>query len=126
MGGRKTMDYSEIKDTLLFITDPVEKLDFVMDLGKRLELPPKDAVCNEIHGCTSLVKICMLDNKFYGMADSVLVRGLVAIILSMIDGKTFNEIKDMDIEKEFLSLNLNLGINRLNGVNSMIRFLQNL
>ena len=44
----------------------------------------------------------------------------------MVDGKTPDEIKKIDMESEFQSLNLNLGAGRLNGVNSMIRFLQNL
>jgi sulfur transfer protein SufE len=44
----------------------------------------------------------------------------------MVDGKTAQEIKNMDLLSEFQSLNLNLGAGRLNGVNSMIRFLQNL
>ena len=60
------------------------------------------------------------------MADSALVRGIVAIIVAMVDGKTSDEIKNMDLGGEFEGLNLNLGAGRLNGVNSMIRFLQNL
>ena len=37
-----------------------------------------------------------------------------------------DEIKKMDVNSEFQSLGLGLGAGRLNGVNSMIRFLQNL
>ena len=40
--------------------------------------------------------------------------------------KTPEQIKQMDLSGECASLKLNLGAGRLNGVNSMIRFLQNL
>jgi sulfur transfer protein SufE len=44
----------------------------------------------------------------------------------MVDGKTPEQIKKMDLLADFQSMDLNLGAGRLNGLNSMIRFLQNL
>ena len=120
------MTYDEIKNILSSITDPVQKLEMVMDLGTTLLPVPNDAVCTEISGCASHVEICRVGNRFYGMADSALVRGVVAIMISMVDGKTPDEIKNMDLQKMFLLLNINLGAGRLNGVNSMILFLHNL
>ena len=120
------MDYKEIKNILLSISDPVEKLEMVMDLGKTLADIPDCANCTEISGCASLVKICHSGAQFYGWADSALVRGIVAIIITMVDNKTPNEIKEMDLRQEFASLNINLGAGRMNGVNSVISFLQNL
>ena len=108
------------------IESPVEKLEFVMDLGKTLETVPCDAKCNEIFGCASFVEICEKDGRFYGRADSMMVRGIVAIILAMVDGKTVQDIKSMDLLNEFNALNLNFGASRLNGINSMIRFFKNL
>mgnify|MGYP003293745522 CR=1 FL=1 len=120
------MTFAEIQNLLGLISDPVEKLEMVMDFGKNLEKVPDSAVCSEIVGCSSFVEICRDGNRFYGRADSSIVRGIVAIIVSMVDGKTALEIKNMDLLSEFQSLNLNLGAGRLNGLNSMIRFLQNL
>lgn len=120
------MNYSDIKNALAMLDNPVEKLEFVMELGQGLGPVPDDAVCTEIVGCASFVEICRAGNRFYGRADSALVRGIVAIIVAMVDGLSPDEIKKLDIAGEFMSLNLNLGAGRLNGVNSMIRFLQNL
>ena len=120
------MTYDEIKRILLTIDDPVEKLEMVMDFGAHLPAVPNNAVCSEITGCASHVEICRVGNQFYGVADSAIVRGIVAIMISMVDGKTPDEIREMDLQNMFLSLNLNLGAGRLNGVNSMIRFLKNL
>ena len=120
------MKYNDIKNILLSITDPVEKLEIVMDFGKSLESVPEDAKCHEIFGCASFVQICEKDGRFYGRADSMMVRGIVTIILAMVDGKSVEEIKKMDLYEEFNSLNLNFGSGRLNGVQSMISFFKNL
>ena len=120
------MKYEDIKKSLLLIEDPVEKLEMVMDLGKSLENVPDGADCKEICGCSSFVQICEKDGCFYGRADSVMVRGIVAIILSMIADKSIDEIKQMDLSAEFSLLNLNFGAGRLNGIQSMISFFKNL
>ncbi len=120
------MQYQDMKNLLSIIDDPVQKLELVMDLGAQLESIPDGAVCSEIVGCASFVEICRDGNRFFGRADSALVRGIVAIIVAMVDGKSPDEIKKIDIAGEFATLNLNLGTGRLGGVNSMIRFLQNL
>lgn len=120
------MKYDDIKNAILLIENPVEKLEFVMDLGKSLAPIPDNANCNEILGCTSFVQICEKDGRFYGRADSMMVRGIVAILLAMIDGKNIDEIKKMNLSDEFSSLNLNFGAGRLNGIQSMISFFKNL
>lgn len=120
------MKYNEIKNMLNLIESPVEKLEFVMDLGRTLKPVPQGAKCQEIYGCASFVEICHADSMFFARADSAMVRGVVAILLAMVNGKSTDEIRKMDIGKEFSELNLNLGAGRMNGVNSMIRFLQNL
>ncbi len=120
------MTYEQIKHTLSLIQNPIDRLDMVMDLGKTLTKVPDSAVCTEILGCTSFVQICRDGNRFYGVADSAMVRGIVAIILAMVDGKSVEEIKKLDIMGEFQQLNLNFGASRLNGIQSMINFFNNL
>ena len=120
------MTYDDIKNVLAMVDEPAIRLEMLMDFGRSLEPVPDGADCTEILGCTSFVQICRFGNRFYGVADSAIVRGIVAIFIAMVDGKTPDEIKKMDLEGEFASLKLNLGAGRLNGVNSMIRFLQNL
>ncbi len=120
------MQYAEIKRILSMISDPVEKLDAVIDFGAHMPDVPGTAQCTDIVGCSSFAQICRDGNRFYGRADSALVRGIVAIIVAMVDGQSPDQIKKMDLGQEFKSLNLNLGTARLGGVDSMIRFLQNL
>lgn len=120
------MQYSEMKQILLTLTDPADKLDAVIEFGHQIPAVPHTALCTEISGCASRAEICRDGNNFYGRADSELVRGIIAILTAMVDGKSPDDIKKMNLEHEFMSLNLALGIGRLGGVNSMIRFLQNL
>jgi len=120
------MTFNEIKNLLSDISDPVQKLEMVMDLGDNILRVPQSALCTEIYGCSSFVEICRDGNNFYGHADSKLVRGILVIILSLVDGKTPTEIKKTDLRNEFTNLNLHLGASRLNGVNSMLGFLENL
>lgn len=120
------MQYQDMKNLLNVVDNPVQKLELVMDFGAHLDPVPDGAVCTEIVGCASFVQICRDGNRFFGRADSALVRGIVAIIVAMVDGKTPDEIKKIDIAQEFATLNLNLGTGRLGGVKSMIRFLENL
>ncbi|MBO5740013.1 MAG: SufE family protein [Alphaproteobacteria bacterium] len=120
------MTYEQMKKLLQITDDAAQKLELVMDFGAQLKNVPYDALCSEIVGCSSFVEICRVGNNFYGRADSALVRGIVAIVVAMVDGKSPDEIKKMDIEQQFMELNLQLGAGRLNGVNSMIRFLKNL
>lgn len=120
------MTYDEIKNMLSVVSDPATKLELVMDFGAHIAPVPTDAECSEIKGCASRVEICRKNNKFFATADSALVRGIVAIIIAMVDGKSPDDIRKMDLLGMFTDLHINLGAGRLNGVNSMIRFLQNL
>ena len=103
------MSFDDIQKILSATDDPALKLELVMDFGAQLPPAPNDAICTEIQGCTSRAEICRVGNRFYGNADSALVSGIVAIMIAMVDGKTPGQIKKMDLQKEFLSLNLNLG-----------------
>lgn len=101
------------------IDDPVQKLELVMDLGKELSPIPENAACTEVLGCASRVQICRVDDVFYGTADSAMVRGIVAIILTMVN----DDVKN--IRAEFDSLNLNFGTSRLNGIEGIIKLVNN-
>lgn len=120
------MTYDEIKQFLDMAGDDVARLEAVMDFGAQMPPPPADAVCTEIAGCASRAVICREGDRFYGDADSALVRGIVAILVAMVDGKSPAQIRAMDLHGAFAALDLKLGTGRLGGVNSMISFLENL
>jgi len=119
------MIYSEIKDILSQIHDPAERLEFVMDLGRELPPIPANHAGTEIKACASRVEIYRdKNNTYYGSADSAIVRGVLTLLLSMVQGKAPSEIRKMDLAQEFKSLNLSLGAGRMNGVAGTIAFLE--
>ena len=120
------MTFDEIKKYLTVLDGPVEKLEFIMDLGNTLQPVPSNAKCYEVAGCASFVQICQSEDRFYANADSALVRGIMAVFIAMVDGKSVQQIKEMNLADEFGALNLQLGAGRTNGVNSVIRFFENL
>jgi sulfur transfer protein SufE len=111
------MNYSEIKSLLNSTDNPVQKLEFLMDLGDSLPKIPDGKHGTEIRGCASRVEIFKdKNNNIYGFADSKLVSGIVTILIEM---KKANVNLD-----DFWKLSLNLGSSRVNGATSMIAFLK--
>ena len=118
----------DIKEDLEFFEDELQKYEYIIDLGKKLEpLDEKYQVpINLVHGCTSQVwLICeQVDNKliFKGTSDAIIVKGLVYMILQIFSDSTIEELKeiDMDIVHE-LNLSEIITPNRQSGVIGMIK-----
>lgn len=118
----------EIKENLDFFEDELQKYEYIIDLGKKLDpLDDKHKTpINLVHGCTSQVWL-IVENKegklhFYGTSDAVIVRGLVYMILQIFSGSSIEELKeiDMDIVHE-LKLTEVITPNRQSGIIGMIR-----
>jgi cysteine desulfuration protein SufE len=118
----------DIKEDLEFFEDELQKYEYIIDLGKKLEpLNEKHQIpANLVHGCTSQVwLICeQKDGKlfFTGTADAIIVKGLVYMILEIFSNSTIKELQeiDMDIVHE-LGLSEVINPNRQSGVIGMIK-----
>jgi len=118
----------EIKEDLDFFEDELQKYEYIIDLGKKLEPLHEDhqIPANLVHGCTSQVwLICEnKDGKLYfnGTSDAIIVKGLVYMILQIFSGSTIEELQevDMDIVHE-LKLAEVITPNRQSGVIGMMK-----
>ncbi len=118
----------EIKEDLDFFEDELQKYEYIIDLGKKLEeFDEKDKIPeNIVHGCTSQVWLThkQKDGKlyFYGTSDAIIVKGLVFMILKIFSDSTVEELKeiDMDIVHE-LNLSEVITPNRQSGVIGMMK-----
>lgn len=118
----------EIKEDLDFFEDELQKYEYIIDLGKKLEpLDDEHKIpANLVHGCTSQVWLIVeqKDDKlyFYGTSDAIIVKGLVFMILQIFSGSSIEELKeiDMDIVHE-LKLSEVVTPNRQSGVIGMIK-----
>ncbi len=93
----------KIKEDLNFFEDELQKYEYIIDLGKKLEtLDEKYKIPeNIVHGCTSQVWfICEeKDNKLYfkGTSDAIIVKGLIYIVLEIFSGVEKEILKQTDM-----------------------------
>ncbi|MBQ9271420.1 MAG: SufE family protein [Alphaproteobacteria bacterium] len=122
------MDIAELIDNFSFFENWEEKYQYVIDLGRKLE-PLDDSYKTDIwkvKGCQSQVWLVpqITDGIFHFMGDSdaILVRGIIAIVFTIYNDKTAEQIKNVDITKIFAKLGLeeNLTPSRRNGMMSMV------
>ncbi len=119
----------ELKETFVFFDDWEDKYRFVIDLGKDLPgLDDADRIeTNLIRGCQSQVWLTheLADDgtlHFHMDSDAFIVRGLISIVLSALNGKKPDDIVQFDIEGLFSELQLlqHLSPTRGNGLRAMV------
>jgi cysteine desulfuration protein SufE len=127
------MTIDEIIENFSFLDDWEDRYRYVIELGRMLEpLPPGLKIdMNKVHGCASQVWLVTSMNYHKGSepsltirgdSDAHIVRGLVAILLSLCSGKTASEILRADPAALFEQLGLqeHLTPQRSNGFRSMV------
>ena len=105
----------------------MEKYEYIIDLGKKLENFPSDQMIdeNKVHGCQSSVWfVTSLEDGLFrctATSDSAIVSGLIALLLRIYDNQKPSQI--IETEPKFISmicLNDHLSPTRNNGLNLMI------
>ena len=124
--------FEEIVDTFEFLDDWEERYGHVIDMGKAM--PALDDAfkvpATKVDGCASQVWLHpSLSGEgseavltFEGDSDAMIVRGLIAILISLYSGQKVAEILATDAIHEFgrLGLNDHLSAQRSNGLRAMI------
>ncbi|PTW57679.1 cysteine desulfuration protein SufE [Breoghania corrubedonensis] len=126
-------DIDDIIENFEFLDDWEDRYRYVIELGRELpEFPEAERTdANKVQGCVSQVWLVSKIDKdadgvtrlsYLGDSDAHIVRGLVAILLALVSGKTVKEIKDLDIDATFdrMGLREHLTPQRSNGLNSMV------
>jgi cysteine desulfuration protein SufE len=118
----------DIKEDLDFFDDELDKYQYLIDLGKKLEPIDESQQKDDylVQGCTSQVWLIptIKEDKLYllGTSDAIIVKGLVYVILQIFNGKSLNEINEFDINiLNELGLTEIITPNRQSGVQGMIK-----
>jgi len=131
------VDYDQVLSDFEFLDDWEDRYRYVIELGRKLDPLPEEARTpqNKVHGCVSQVWLeTTIDQSsgepvlsFRGDSDAHIVRGLVAILLSIFSGHSAREILEIDAKGKMAALGLdeNLSRQRANGLNSMIERIRN-
>ncbi len=126
------MNIDEIRDDFSFLDDWEDKYRYVIELGKQLPdlADDKRTETNKVRGCVSQVWLVTRRDgdrlHFEGDSDAMIVRGLVAILLSIYQDHTPQEIIGLDAKEVFGDLGLkdHLTPQRSNGFVSMVDRIQ--
>lgn len=121
----------ELIETFEDLKEWDERYDFIIDLGRELPTLPADLQNkdNVVEGCMSTVWLATKVTQPAGIieiqadSDSIIVKGLIAVLLSFYSGKTAEEIVKSDVSGYLsqLGLNQHLSPQRRNGLFSMIK-----
>tara|TARA_X000001036_G_C20130653_1_gene583166 strand:- start:70 stop:474 length:405 start_codon:yes stop_codon:yes gene_type:complete len=125
------MNFEQIKEDLDLFGEWEDRYGYIIDLGKQISLPDEKKIdANKVNGCASQVWLDMRWNdpnnikvfNIEGDSDALIVKGLIAILLSLYQGKTLAQAHDVDprVAFEKLGLNSHLSSQRSNGLKSMI------
>jgi cysteine desulfuration protein SufE len=132
----KTTTIEDLVEEFEFL-DERDRTQFIIELGDELEEMPDELKTeeNRVQGCLSNVWLVPRVEPgdppvltFVADSDSVIVRGLIAIALSLSSGRTAEEILATDLESLFERLNLKRYVTRMrsNGFYSMIKTIKRL
>lgn len=124
---------AEIIDNCSYLDDWQDRMSYVIELGRKLpEMPEQKRTAEtKVHGCASQVWLVTHADSakgdpiltFEGESDAHIVRGLVAIVLSIFSGKPASDIVRIDALDLFGRMGLieYLTAQRANGLRSMIK-----
>ena len=125
----------EILSNFSFLEDWEDKYRYLIELGEGLDALPSDYRVdeNKVDGCMSQVWLySKKDEKgcytFFADSDALIVKGLIAIILSAYWGKNSTQIQQTPIEQIFeqLGLSTHLSPTRRNGFFAVVNRIQQL
>jgi cysteine desulfuration protein SufE len=124
----------EIKDNFELLDEWDDRYRYVIELGRTLApLPEQDRTPeNKVQGCASQVWLARSVKRneggepvltFVGDSDAHIVRGLIAILLSIYSGQTADRILKVDAINTFdqLGFREHLSPQRSNGLRSMVQ-----
>ncbi len=123
-----TEAFEDIVADFEFLEDWEDRYRYVIDRGRAME-PLDDALkvpATKVEGCASQVWLHprIEDGRFEfdGDSDAMIVRGLIAVLRALFNGRPVDEVPKVDAQAELARLGLNdhLSAQRSNGLRAMI------
>lgn len=131
-------EFEDLVDTFEFLDDWEDRYRHVIDMGKAMD-PLEDAFkvpATKVDGCASQVWLLPeIDGtgpdatfKFRGESDAMIVRGLIAVLVTLYNEQPVSDVLATDATAELgrLGLNDHLSAQRSNGLRAMVERIQKL
>src|SRR3954470_14238799 len=132
------MKIDEIRENFALLDDWDDRYRYVIELGRTLAPMPEaeHSAANKVQGCASQVWLSrQLDRNghgepglsYLGDSDAHIVRGLIAILLTLMNGRTPQQILATDAPAVFdeFGFREHLTPQRSNGLRSMVERIRN-
>lgn len=126
-------DFDTIRDDFEILDDKDERYRLLIDLGKALE-PMPDALktdATRVRGCSASVWVYPTAASgarlhFLADSDAAITKGIVALILTLVQDRTAREVLAIDIEGRLapFELSKHLSSNRTQGIPNMIALIR--
>ncbi len=130
--------FEELAETFEFLDDWEDRYRHVIDMGKAMPAL-EDAFrvpATKVAGCASQVWLLPEISgqgpeatfRFRGDSDAMIVRGLIAILVTLYDGLAVSNVLAVDARAELMRLGLHdhLSAQRSNGLNAMVQRIRSL
>jgi cysteine desulfuration protein SufE len=118
----------EIVDEFSYFNEWNDKYEYIIELGKKLKDFPEDKHidANKVRGCQSSVWLTAESENgviiFKADSDSVIVKGLIALLIRVLSGRAPDEILNAKLEFiDKIGLKQHLAGTRTNGLAAMIK-----
>ena len=120
--------FEDLVETFEFLDDWEDRYRHVIDMGKAMPNMPEvlKVATTKVDGCASQVWLHLKTDDdvltFVGESDAIIVRGLIAILITLYSGLRLEEVSKIDplVELGRLGLNEHLSSQRSNGLRAMV------
>ena len=108
-------EISEIIETFELLGDWETRYQYLVEIGEQLEPMPvvEKTDANRVKPCMSMVHVNASRDpddsnviRYCGDCDTAIIKGVVALLIGVMSGKTAVQILDLDIERMFAGLRL--------------------
>jgi cysteine desulfuration protein SufE len=129
----KTLD--ELVDIFELLGDWEQRYAFIIDMGEDLPAMPAElkTEANKVKGCMSQVWIAAYGKAeqpgrvyFHGDCDTAVIKGVLALLIQLCEGKTTAELQQLDVDEFFqrLQLHEHLSPSRHVGVYAIVELMK--
>ncbi len=130
-----SMNLDEIVDIFDILGDWDQRYQYLVELGEKLPPMPEEFKTedNKVKGCMSQVWVHAYRDReqpelihFHGDCDTSIIKGVLALLIQLVDGKTAEEIQHMDVDEFFsrLKLDEHLSPNRHFGIYALVELMK--
>ena len=121
-------DFADLREDYLLLDEREDRYRWLIDLGRTLA-PMPDALktaATKVRGCSADVWVYPVEEgerlRFLADSNAHITKGIVALIVALVDARTPAELLAMNVEGELAAFELTrqLSANRTQGIPSMI------